>query len=99
MGLAITEDRMSSKDTPHTAIRQDDGCWVVSWLPGRRLTRDKAITAMTLAWNVAIDASVCGSNWPYIAADAAELGLKGTDAVKMVTGEGERADAADEYRR
>lgn len=82
MSLAIDEDRMSSKDTPHTATRHGDK-WVVSWLPGRELTRNEAITSMTLAWQVAKDACVHGSNWPLISAWAGELGLSGQEAVKL----------------
>ena len=89
MGLTINENRMFSKDgdTPHTATRQGDH-WEVSWLPGRKLSRNEAVTAMTLAWEVTLDASPHGSRWPFIVAWAAELGLSGQRAVAMCTGEG-----------
>jgi len=95
MGLAIDEDKMTSRDTPHTATRDGDK-WVVSWLPGRRLSRNEAITAMTLAWQVALDGSVHGSRWPFICAWAGELGLTGQEAVAIIAaapepGEEERA--------
>jgi hypothetical protein len=83
MSLVIDDDRMSSKDTPHTATRHGDK-WEVSWLPGRKLSRNEAIAAIHLAWYVATDASVGGSNWPFIAADAGELGMSGLDAVKII---------------
>lgn len=55
---------MTSDQTKHTAqwsqhaAADGEGAWVVSWLPGRRLlTRDQAITAMTLAEMVAAEDS------------------------------------------
>lgn len=89
--MTIDDDRMFSKDTPHTATRHGDH-WVVSWLPGRKLDRDQAITAMTLAWEVACWPAPHGERWPFIVAWAGELSLKGTEAVAMCTGEGGRAD-------
>ena len=83
MGLAIDEDKMTSRDTLHTATRDGDK-WVVSWLPGRRLGRNEALAAMLLAWYVAIDASVTGSYWSLIVADAGELGLTGQEAVAII---------------
>jgi hypothetical protein len=80
--LTIDDNQMSSKDTPHTATRHG-GKWKVSWLPGRELSRDQARAAMHLAWCVAADASVGGSNWPSIAADAGELGMSGQEAVAI----------------
>ena len=83
MGLAIDEDRIFSKETPHTGIRHGDH-WVVSWLPDRKLGRNQAITAMTLVWQVALDGSVHGSRWPFICAWAGELGLTGQEAVAII---------------
>lgn len=48
-GITITD--MSSPDTPHTATVTGGG-WEVSWLPGRTLNRDQAITAMIIASTV-----------------------------------------------
>jgi hypothetical protein len=45
MALTITDREMRSPDTRHTAT----AFWSVTWLPGRNLTRDEAITAMTIA--------------------------------------------------
>jgi hypothetical protein len=48
---------MSSAATPHTATAWpapgEPTLWSVTWLPGRALTRDQAITAMTIAETVA----------------------------------------------
>ena len=89
MGLAIGEDRMASRATPHTATRRGQH-WVVSWLPSRELSRNEAITAMTLAWQVAFDASPHGSQWPFIVAWAGELGLGGQEAVEVIVESGQR---------
>ena len=48
VGTKITEDSMTSDQTRHTAARTADG-WTVTWLPGRVLNRNQAITAMTIA--------------------------------------------------
>jgi hypothetical protein len=54
----------------------------VSWLPGRTLDRNTAITAMILA-DTAADQHVREGHrlWPHIQGWAAELGLTGPDAV------------------
>jgi hypothetical protein len=84
MTLTINDTTMTSDQTPHTA-RLTHGSrhlWEVSWLPGRALDRNSAITAMTLADH----ASEHGLNerhqlWPFIQGWAAELGLTGSDAI------------------
>ena len=51
MTLTINDTTMTSDQTAHTA-RQAPGRqhrWEVSWLPGRTLDRNSAITAMVLA--------------------------------------------------
>jgi hypothetical protein len=54
----------------------------VSWLPGRTLDRNTAITAMILA-DTAADEHVHQDHrlWPHIHGWAAELGLTGPQAV------------------
>ncbi len=81
-GITITGTHMSSPDTPHTATAKGEG-WEVSWLPGRTLDRNQAITAMTIA-NIAGGRGVSLSDdpiWPFLDNWAAELGLSGPDAV------------------
>lgn len=91
MGLSITADLMSSDDTPHTAepwpVPESEGpptLWRVSWLPGRYLERDQAISAMMIAVTV-------GSAGPgdlrvlHIEGWAGELGLAPAEAVMMVS--------------
>jgi hypothetical protein len=58
----------------------------VSWLPGRPLDRNTAITAMTLA-ETAAEADLHEGHrlWPHIQSWAAELGLTATDAITRTT--------------
>ena len=80
-GISITDTHMSSPDTLHTAIATGGG-WRVSWLPGRTLTRNQAITAMTIA-------SIAGQGvpraddpiWMHLDGWAAELSLAAPSAV------------------
>ena len=54
----------------------------MSWLPGRALDRDSAITAMTLADHAGEpDMNERHRLWPAIESWAAELGLTGPDAI------------------
>ena len=88
MTLAINDATMTSDQTAHTA-RLAPGrqhLWEVSWLPGRALDRNSAITAMTLA-------DLTGEHglderhqlWPFIQGWAAELGLTGPDAINRAS--------------
>jgi hypothetical protein len=88
MTLPLTDTTMTSDQTAHTA-RLAPGrqhLWEVSWLPGRALDRNSAITAMTLA-------DVTGGHdlneqhhlWPFIESWAAELGLTGSDAINQAS--------------
>ena len=73
----------------------------MSWLPGRPMDRNSAITAMVLA-----DAAGSGADhrghrlWPFIDAWAAELGLVASDALSRASqppeGRGTRKDASAE---
>jgi hypothetical protein len=76
--LVIGVDRMTCKGSTHTALRisapDQPERWRVSWLPERRLTRNQAITAMTLA-AVHTPGGHPDHNPAAIAAVAAELGL------------------------
>lgn len=86
MGLTITGTVMRSTDTRHTARFMGDG-WEVSWLPGRALDRNQAVTAMTIAETVAKggtpghDLMSGDPLWPHIDGWAEELGLSGPTAV------------------
>jgi hypothetical protein len=52
VNIKITDEAMTSDTTPHSTRPARNG-WAVTWLPGRVLTRNQAITAMVLAETVA----------------------------------------------
>jgi hypothetical protein len=88
MTLTIYDTTMTSDQTAHTArlALGHQHLWEVSWLPGRALDRNSAITAMTLADH----AGEHGLNeqhqfWPFIQGWAAELGLTGADAINQAS--------------
>ena len=88
MTLTINNTTMTSDQTAHTARQapSSEHHWEVSWLPGRALDRNSAITAMTLA-------DLTGEHglderhqlWPFIQGWAAELGLTGSDAINRAS--------------
>ena len=83
MTLTINDTTMTSDQTAHTARHAPNrNGWEVSWLPGRILDRNSAITAMVLA-DISADGRVREGHrlWPHIQGWAAELGLTGPDAV------------------
>jgi hypothetical protein len=84
LGTKISDGEMSSDQTRHTA-RAAGGGWTVTWLPGRVLTRDQAITAMTIAEVAAAhDWAIDGGAdpiWLHVDSWAAELGISGPHAV------------------
>lgn len=97
--LTITEDEMTSDTTKHTAelVKLPSPLtgysWQVTWLPGRHLSRNEAITAMTIAEAVAgidftpeFNRSPVGlAMWSQIDGWAAELGLPGPNAVAFAS--------------
>ena len=84
MTLTINDTTMTSDQTGHTA-RQAPGRphqWEVTWLPGKSLDRNTAITAMILADTAAEGDLHEGHRlWPHIQSWAAELGLTAPDAI------------------
>jgi hypothetical protein len=89
MTLTITDDAMTSDHTPHTA-RPAPGrqqAWQVSWLPGRLMDRNTAITAMILADTAASTDLHSGHRlWPHVQSWAEQLGLTGPDALVRASG-------------
>jgi hypothetical protein len=96
MATRISDTEMSSDVTRHTARMWPapaDACgvslWSVSWLPGRLLTQNQAVTAMTIAEVVAVhEFKPVGAElgdvdpvWLHIDQWAAELGITGPHAV------------------
>jgi len=83
MSIGIRDNQMVCNATGHTARRCDAG-WQVSWLPGRTLTRDQAITAMVLGEAAGRGPQPGDRIWPHAEAWAAELGLpSAAAAVRM----------------
>lgn len=89
MTLLITDAAITSDVTGHTAVFVGDmdtgaqivpDCWTVSWLPGNYLTRNLAITAMTIAEEIAEADGDVG----LIASLAHELGMAGPEAIRRV---------------
>lgn len=89
MATKISDSEITSDLTRHTAkawpVPDEPTGWSVTWLPGRNLTRNQAITAMTIAEAVvahADDLADSGSRWwLHIDQWAAELGITGPEAV------------------
>ena len=87
MTLTINDTTMTSDQSPHTARHAaSQNGWQVSWLPGRILDRNSAITAMVLA-EISADERVREGHrlWPHIQGWAAELGLTGTEAIAAIS--------------
>ena len=83
MTLKIDDTSMTSDQTAHSARQLPDrGGWEVSWLPGRLLDRNTAITAMTLA-DTASERDMHEGHrlWPHVQGWAEELGLMAPDAI------------------
>lgn len=91
--LMIDDDMMTSDATTHTArawpVPGELTLWSVTWLPGRALTRDQAITAMTIAEVVAENPELWDDPdhrmWLFVDGWAAEVGLLGTRAVELAS--------------
>jgi hypothetical protein len=83
MTLTIRDTAMTSDQTAHTARHAPSrNGWEVSWLPGKVLDRNSAITAMILA-DLFDEEDLHEDHrlWPHIQGWAAELGLTGPEAV------------------
>ena len=100
MALTILDCTITSDRTPHTARRAADHAsdWEVSWLPGRHLSRNQALTAMTLA-ELCHPPAGRGGDWkrlrPHIQGWAAELGLTAEHAATRIIALPDWAAAAE----
>jgi hypothetical protein len=87
MALNIQPDGITSDRTIHTALPATDArhLWEVSWLPGRRVSRDNAITAMVLA-DLASPGEMDAGHWlwPHVEGWASELGLTAPKALTHI---------------
>jgi hypothetical protein len=86
MTISITDDKMTSPDSHHAAVRiGSTHSWRVTWLrQDHRLTRNEAITAMTIASVVgASDEKITRQDpiWGHVNSWAHELGLEGEGAI------------------
>jgi hypothetical protein len=88
MGLTIGDDSISSDRSRHTArlAPGEEQWWEVSWLPGRPMDRNSAITAMVLADVTAYgDVNARHRLWIHVEGWAAELGLTAPDVLTRVS--------------
>jgi hypothetical protein len=84
VNLTITPDLITGEHTPHTAQPVPAShTWRVTWLPGRQLDRNAAITAMVLAAIAARDPHPGDRIWPFIQSWAAELDLTAPGAIAL----------------
>lgn len=89
MGIGISDDQMTCNATGHTARRSKAG-WHVSWLPGRTLTRNQAITAKLLGEAAGRDPKPGDRIWPHAEGWAAELDLPSAAAAVSMARDAER---------
>ena len=97
MTLTIGDGTMSSDRTPHTArlAPGEEHTWEASWLPGRHLDRNSAITAMVLADVTGPGDMHPGHRlWAHVEGWAAELGMTGSGVLAQTATPPGRADAA-----
>jgi hypothetical protein len=84
MSLTIHDASIRSDRTMHTArlVPGHEHAWEVSWLPGRLMDRNTAITAMVIADTAGSGDLHHGHRlWPHLQSWAAELGLTAPDAL------------------
>jgi hypothetical protein len=95
MALTILDDTISSDRTPHIAraVSGENRGWEVSWLLGRRMDRNAAVTAMVLADVAGLGDIRPGHRlWMHVERWAAELGLTAPDVVARTTPAPDRTD-------
>lgn len=87
MRLTITSDLITGEHTAHTArpVPGHPHTWQVTWLPGRLLDRNSAITAMVLADLAGSDPHPEHRIWPAIQNWAAELSLTAPRAIALAS--------------
>jgi hypothetical protein len=88
MSIRIPDEcTMTSDVTPHTAtawpVPGEPTLWSVTWLPGRALTRNQAVSAMMLAETVSRGIEPGTRMWIFVNGWAAELGLTGEEAATL----------------
>lgn len=89
MALTITENKITGSGTRHTAIlvgytgAEEGTGWRVSWLPGRLLDSNQAVTAMMIAEMCAGGIEPGSVRWVQVAGWAGELCVAAGDAVRL----------------
>ena len=79
---------MTSDTTRHSTRPDGDG-WAATWLPGRVLTHNQAITAMLLAETAAGGiGDHTDKRWLFIESWANELSITGADAIGKISSHG-----------
>jgi hypothetical protein len=89
MSIGITDDQMNCNATGHTARRTEAG-WQVSWLPGRTLTRNQAITALTLSEAAGRNLRPGDRIWPHAEAVRMARGRQAPERDHPVPRDGDR---------
>lgn len=85
MTLTIIESCIFSDMTDHQAAKVTrEDVWSCTWLPGRRLSYNEAITAVTLAEFVDSGWAEGSKNWPIVRDFARELGMTAQEAAGKV---------------
>ncbi|APB00494.1 hypothetical protein [Nocardia seriolae] len=82
----VSASMMTSDLTSHIARCVGGDRWVVSWLPGRTLSGQQAVTAMTIAATVT-EHTPTDTEWAMLDGLALELGLTARECVGMVATE------------
>jgi hypothetical protein len=76
MALHIADTRITSDlGGCHDTAKLRDSGWSVTWLPGRALSQNQAITAMLLAEVYAINPPADHKVWRHVPGWLAEIGL------------------------
>ncbi|WP_026343512.1 hypothetical protein [Nocardia sp. BMG111209] len=94
----VSASMMTSDTTRHIARCVGGDRWVVSWLPGRTLTGQQAVTAMKIASRPGGNEPTT-AEWAVLDTMALELGLTGREAVFMVAAEDHDIRQAPRARR
>ncbi|MQY18494.1 hypothetical protein [Nocardia macrotermitis] len=94
----VSASMMTSDLTQHIARCVGGDRWVVSWLPGRTLTGQQAVTAMTIA-STANGHRPTEAEWTMLDSMALELGLTAREAIGMVASENRDIRQAPRPRR
>jgi len=93
MSIGLTGSQMVCNETGHTAQLGEEG-WAVSWLPGRSLNRNEAITAMVLGEAAGRGPEPGSPLWAAAESWAGQLGLpNASTAIRMARTAGRELEA------